>query len=911
MSTDSKYFSSTKKGEIHELKTDLNSLKEETKKEAVKKVIALMTVGKDVSRLFTDVLKCITTSNLELKKLVYLYLMNYAKNNEELAILAVHTFQQDCSDPNPLVRSLALRTMGCLRVEKILEYLCDPLSACLKDPHPYVAKTAAICVAKLYDMDPELVENRGFLDELRSMLSNNNPLVVANAVAALVEIDEVSATPVFVITRSVLGKLVAALEENSEWSQCYILNSLARYTPKDGKEAKTIVDKVIPVLQHSNTAVVMGAVRIVMTYIDHIDNKEYIKVLLQKLGPPLVSMLNREPEVKYVALRNIALILQKRPALLVDDLEVFYCKYDDPLYVKMEKLEIIVTLVNESNIDAVLTEFKEYSQYTDVEFVRKVVRTIGRTAIQIEKSADKCVNLLLDLVKDASENKHAGYVKEESISVLRDIFRRYPQRYQKLVPSLVIEGELLEDPEARASLVWIVGEFLHQLEDPTEVLQSFVDTFTDDDPLVQKQVLTAVVKLFLKQPKDAKAKEMLEQVLQTATEEVENPDIRDRGFIYLRLLTVAHESATKVVLSDRPPIIDTTSAIEEKTLNELISSISTLASVYHKPATHFVPRMKVSEGRSISTTASGSKSANPKRSQKESAGSAPSGNSKTVTTTPAPPPEQSGGGEIDILGLSSGTQSPSPAPIIGWEMGSMGSGGGDNYVVPKPVLHLALPRDNPKCQGLQVETMFALHQEQVKLRLLFTNYSDTPVDSFLVKFNSNIYRAAPSASRLNVPPVAPGGGQGKATIVVVFGEGERGEVSDVQVALKCALGTCFFVVPLNFQTTLLTNGKIDTETFSSKWSNGAETATSTLKNTLGLDLEAIRHRLELNNIFCVGSPKHYSAKVADGSLVLLEVDPLGPQSLRLSVKSEQAYASLVVSAVCEILQLQQQQTALF
>lgn len=53
-----------------------------------------MTVGKDVSPLFTDVLKCITTTNLELKKLVYLYIMNYAKSNQENAILAVNTFHQ-------------------------------------------------------------------------------------------------------------------------------------------------------------------------------------------------------------------------------------------------------------------------------------------------------------------------------------------------------------------------------------------------------------------------------------------------------------------------------------------------------------------------------------------------------------------------------------------------------------------------------------------------------------------------------------------------------------------------------------------------------------------------------------------------------------------------------------------------
>ena len=53
-----------------------------------------MTVGKDVSPLFTDVLKCITTTNLELKKLVYLYIMNYAKSNQDNAILAVNTFHQ-------------------------------------------------------------------------------------------------------------------------------------------------------------------------------------------------------------------------------------------------------------------------------------------------------------------------------------------------------------------------------------------------------------------------------------------------------------------------------------------------------------------------------------------------------------------------------------------------------------------------------------------------------------------------------------------------------------------------------------------------------------------------------------------------------------------------------------------------
>lgn len=65
---------------------------QDKRKDAVKKVIAAMTVGKDVSSLFTDVVNCMQTENLELKKLVYLYLINYAKSQPDLAILAVNTF---------------------------------------------------------------------------------------------------------------------------------------------------------------------------------------------------------------------------------------------------------------------------------------------------------------------------------------------------------------------------------------------------------------------------------------------------------------------------------------------------------------------------------------------------------------------------------------------------------------------------------------------------------------------------------------------------------------------------------------------------------------------------------------------------------------------------------------------------
>jgi AP-1 complex subunit beta-1 len=123
---------------------------------------------------------------------------------------------QDSQDPNPLIRALAVRTMGCIRVDKITEYLCDPLQRCLKDDDPYVRKTAAVCVAKLHDINAELVEDRGFLEALKDMISDSNPMVVANAVASLAEIQEGSSKLVFEITNHTLFKLLAALNECTE-----------------------------------------------------------------------------------------------------------------------------------------------------------------------------------------------------------------------------------------------------------------------------------------------------------------------------------------------------------------------------------------------------------------------------------------------------------------------------------------------------------------------------------------------------------------------------------------------------------------------------------------------------------------------------------------------------------------------
>ncbi len=68
----------------------------------------------------------------------------------------------------------------------------------------------------------------------------------------------------------------------------------------------------------------------------------------------------------------------------------------------------------------------------------------------------------------------------------------------------------------------------------------------------------------------------------------DNPDLRDRGFIYWRLLSTDPAAAKEVVLAEKPLISEETDLIEPTLLDELICHIASLASVYHKPPTAFV-----------------------------------------------------------------------------------------------------------------------------------------------------------------------------------------------------------------------------------------------------------------------------------------------------------------------------------
>ena len=575
-----KYFQN-RNPEDAELQEGLNSLKLEKQRDAMKQIIASMTIGKDVSKLFPDVVKIIRTKNIELKKLVYLYLINYAKIKPDLIFLAVAAFHSDAKEgATPLIRGLAIRTMGCIQVPEVVTYLCETLSFCFKDKDPYVRKIAALCVPKLYITSPQLVRENGFLNTLHDCLKDENPVVVANAMQALTEISVLSGANQLKLKSKNLKHILDSLSKASEWGQVSILDALILYNPKKASHAEEVIEGVLPRLSHANPGVVMSAIKVVLKFMDQIDNIDKVRNYCKKLSNSLMSVLMSYPEIQYVLLRSLHAIVQKRPMLLDKDFKYFFVQYNDPIYVKLEKVDILYKLCDNKNFEVIIKEFTSYAlTETNSELIHKSVKYIGCVGYKFEKSLDICVESLSKIIENNNDEAIS-----ESIIVARDLMRKYKGRALELINKLSVDMiNSLSDQNAKSAALYILGDFCTMIPKSTEMITYFVNNFSNVEysSKVRLQILNAGVKNFVNKPDESE--EIVKLCLQKGAEESENPDIRDRAYIYWRLLEIDPDIAKDMMVSEKPPFDFTDEDdLEPDVVDDMICNMTNVSAVYLK-----------------------------------------------------------------------------------------------------------------------------------------------------------------------------------------------------------------------------------------------------------------------------------------------------------------------------------------
>lgn len=594
------------KGELAELRGGLVSQYPQTRKDAIKKTIQQMTLGKDVSSLFPDVLKNMATNDVEQKKLVYLYVMNYAETHPELCILAVNTFVTDAQDPNPLIRCMSIRTMSMIRVDKILEYVEIPLHRTLQDDNPYVRKTAVICVAKLFQLNKELCVELGVLTDLVSALDDSNPMVVANATASLTEINRMDPTVISLseLINSHVSQFLLALNECTEWARITILGALSDYAAKDSLEAQDIIDRVSAHLQHVNPAVVLATIKVIIKNYPQIQQQN-TKIISNKLSSALVSIMSTPPEMQYVALKNIRIILEKYPELLSKELRIFYVKFNDPLYVKLEKIDILVRLVDPSNLkqcNILLTELKEYAMEFEPEFVSRAIQGLAQLAIKYseEKFVSKTLDVLLELLE-----RHEN-LKDDCCVAVCDLLRHSVGNVQMaksictLLNTWVTPEIILSSDVAKCNYVWLLGYYPDNFSTLQDKIAGFIENFVQEEPMTQTSILMTVVRLHSKLPGST-----LQNVLEIASNSIHELDIRDMAIIYWRCLSMPNSESLieELCTSVSPQIENTLDKFSPDVLEKLLNELSTISSIYFKPqsdrAKSYVQHQNVVRGKHL------------------------------------------------------------------------------------------------------------------------------------------------------------------------------------------------------------------------------------------------------------------------------------------------------------------------
>ncbi|KAF2855858.1 ARM repeat-containing protein [Plenodomus tracheiphilus IPT5] len=489
---------------------------------------------------FSHVIKNVASPSLQVKKLVYIYLLQHAEHEPDTALLSINTIQKSLTDSNPQLRALALRVMSSIRVPVISQIVSLGIKRGAGDMSPLVRKAAALAIPKCYRLDPNTEPQ--LLEYLATLLGDKQYFVTGAAVASFLELCPDRLDLIHPHYRSLVQKLV----DMDEWGQLATLKLMMVYARKcfprrtrkvrkavsnsgatskptksikgfyeseseseEEKEREQDMEEIVvldpdlevllkgcqSLLQSRNAAVVIAVAR---TYL-YLGTPEYLS---QAIGP-LISLLRSAGDIQHIALYNVVQVCLTHPEPFVKYYTHFLVRSTDAPHIWRLKLELLTLIFPyaqprlQSLILAELSHFS-HSGSLDSALVKESVRAIGRCSqspATSPQTSARCLKLLLKHVGSAD-----AHLVAESLEVIRHLIQRDPNAHRTTVVRLAKHLDAATSPQARASIIWLVGEFAGI--DPenniaADVLRILVKGFADEAEPAKLQIVLLAAKVYV------------------------------------------------------------------------------------------------------------------------------------------------------------------------------------------------------------------------------------------------------------------------------------------------------------------------------------------------------------------------------------------------------------------------------
>ncbi|KAL7722946.1 AP complex subunit beta [Entamoeba marina] len=494
--------------------------------EAMRKIVLATAENKDCSFMYMDILKIIQTNDVPLKQLIYLYITAYASSNEQAAILTVNSLVIDSHNYNPHVRGLALRTMGNIKLQMTAEYFFQPLLNGLDDKDPYVRRCAVLGMLKLLQLNCGNIDKEQVINKIIEMLNDKDPTVVGNCLHVL---DEFSDIAINIKKTEVISSLLSLMEGSKEYDQAIFLHWFNEYEPKSKEEAERIVQMVFDKASVTNEGVVIDTIKLVKRYYSYLDKEkieEYVSILgnvIMKINANLTS--TKAHDTLYVFYRNIKHFIKHELDTFTDQYYCFYISYDDPLYLRLEKLEILLMLSTPSNAHDILDELLEYS-LASIDFAPHTLNAIAMLANKHPTISTKCINALVDVSNKIPQ------LSQHCLSAFCITATCYKEKYIKALPILIQNIEVFDDIKAKCSLIFICGEYCQFISNSQDVVANFIQNYGDEPLEVRLQLLTAAAKIYTIKPFSKTTQMVLQLASQSSI-----ADERERAIYLYRMLS--------------------------------------------------------------------------------------------------------------------------------------------------------------------------------------------------------------------------------------------------------------------------------------------------------------------------------------------------------------------------------------
>ena len=595
--------------ELKKFKT--NAIK---RKNALRKIIANLTLGNynEMSYLFPEILKYWQVEDdMEVKRICHEYVRKLGPSKPKNTEDSLSHILNDLKSGNQNLQIMALKTLIMVPSPAFIDeafVFVRSLINCQSLSLISISKAAIYSLNQLEELDHDRA--LPLMDVLIDIVENNvtEPTLKVAALNTLYCIHERNLKmDNFHLSVDVSFDILKLLPKLNEWDKALVFESLTGIVvPQTHDDAHDLIDITEPQLQHVNTFVALNALKFIIYLINYVD---YItETLSKKLSSSIIALLTKPPQLQFLVLRNVILLLLSREVSILNlDVSYFFVEYNDPIYIKDTKLECLYLLANKDNLYQILEELEEYATNIDIQMSRKAIRAVGNLAVKLnEESANECVLTLLSLLEFGVD-----YVVQEIISVFRNILRKYPDRYQSHIRNLVNYTDSVQESESKNAMIWIITNYTNILPNYLEVFKVFSSNILEETMEVQFSILTSSIKFFIRSP-SKKTEELCMQILKCCTEDIDNPDIRGRALMYWRLLTLAHakhgknisHETIKEIVDGELPIIELNTKLDPVILEELELNIGSIASIYLKPVsqifrlnkTKFLPQSSVFSG---------------------------------------------------------------------------------------------------------------------------------------------------------------------------------------------------------------------------------------------------------------------------------------------------------------------------